>query len=41
VKNLSEVLSVALERKIAPLKSLTSNVGGHKNRKNRIVAGAA
>jgi ATP-dependent Lon protease len=44
VKNLSEVLTVALERKIAPLKSLTdktsSNVG-HKSRKNRIVAGAA
>jgi len=41
VKNLSEVLSVALERKIAPLKSLSSNVGGHNKRKNRIVAGAA
>lgn len=45
VKNLSEVLTVALERKIAPLKSLTdkssSSVGGHNKRKNRIVAGAA
>jgi ATP-dependent Lon protease len=44
VKNLSEVLSVALERKIAPLKSLTdkstANVGS-KGRKSRMVAGAA
>ncbi len=43
VKNLSEVLSVALERKIAPLKSVDDkpSVSGHKNRKNRVVAGAA
>jgi ATP-dependent Lon protease len=43
VKNLSEVLSVALERKIAPLKSITdkSTAMGAKGRKSRMVAGAA
>jgi ATP-dependent Lon protease len=44
VKNLSEVLSVALERKMTPLKSAgdkTSHSSGNKSRKGRMVAGAA
>jgi ATP-dependent Lon protease len=43
VKTLAEVLAVALERKIAPLKSVGSppSVGDRGKRKNRMVAGAA